>query len=105
MCIKAEQYPKVLLWGHAFDNYSGMGITLTNMFYNWPKDRIAISADTIPTALCEEIRPCAKYIPWSQRKNVLKIERKRTMIDSIKDCVRPIVKKFDFREKSNYDKK
>lgn len=55
-------YPKVLLFGHTFNNYTGMGITLTNLFADWPKDNIAVWADGVEPVLCETIRPCAKYI-------------------------------------------
>jgi len=36
-------YPKVLIFGQPFNNYSGGGITLTNLFKGWPKDRIAVA--------------------------------------------------------------
>ena len=98
MCVADKKFPKVLLWGHSFDNYSGMGITLTNIFYNWPKECIAISANEINTKLCDDTRPCAQYIPWSSNVSISKRERKRTKSDAIKDVLRPIVKMFDFRE-------
>lgn len=93
-----RKYPKVLLWGHTFDNYSGMGITLTNIFYNWPTERIAVSANGVNKTLCEEIRPCATYIPWSNGASISKRDKKRTKSDAVKDILRPIVKMFDFRE-------
>lgn len=57
-----KNYPRVLIFGHSFDNSTGMGITLTNLFKNWPKENIAIWAGGINEDLCEEIRPCAIYI-------------------------------------------
>lgn len=39
-----------------------MGITLTNLFAEWPKEKIAILADNIDVTLCDKIRPCTKYI-------------------------------------------
>ena len=57
-----KHYPKVLLFGHSFNNYTGMGITLTNLFKDWPKENIAIWADGIDTELCEQIRPCCIYL-------------------------------------------
>lgn len=56
------EYPKILLLGHSFNNYSGMGITLTNLFAEWPKERIAVWADGVDPKLCDIIRPCAEYI-------------------------------------------
>ncbi len=54
-------YPKVLLLGHSFNDYTGMGITLTNLFQEWPKDRIGIMSDEINIQLVDSIRPCALY--------------------------------------------
>lgn len=34
---------KVLIFGQPFNNYSGGGITLTNLFKGWPKDKIAVT--------------------------------------------------------------
>jgi len=36
-------YPKVLIFGQPFNDYSGGGITLTNLFKGWPKDKIAVT--------------------------------------------------------------
>jgi len=36
-------FPKVLIFGQPFNSYSGGGITLTNLFKGWPKDRIAVT--------------------------------------------------------------
>ncbi len=36
--------PKILILGQPFNNSSGGGITLTNLFKGWPKDRIAVAA-------------------------------------------------------------
>ena len=36
-------YSKVLIFGQPFNNYSGGGITLTNLFKGWPKDKIAVT--------------------------------------------------------------
>jgi len=34
---------KVLIFGQPFNNFSGGGITLTNLFKGWPKDKIAVT--------------------------------------------------------------
>lgn len=57
-----NHYPHVLLFGHSFNNYTGMGITLTNLFADWPRENIAVWAEGIEPELCATIRPCAKYI-------------------------------------------
>ena len=57
-----KQYPRVLLFGHCFNNYTGMGITLTNLFADWPKNNIAVWADGVEPELCNIIRPCRVYI-------------------------------------------
>ena len=38
-----SRYPKVLIFGQPFNNYCGGGITLTNLFRGWPKDKIAVA--------------------------------------------------------------
>ncbi len=39
-----HDYPKILIFGPPFNNFSGSGITLTNLFWGWPKDRIAVTS-------------------------------------------------------------
>lgn len=36
-------YRKVLIVGQPFNNFTGGGITLTNLFKGWPKDKIAVA--------------------------------------------------------------
>jgi len=36
-------FPKVLIFGQPFNDFSGGGITLTNLFKGWPKDKIAVT--------------------------------------------------------------
>ena len=39
----SDEYPRILLvTGQAFNQYTGTGITLTNLFRGWPADRIAM---------------------------------------------------------------
>jgi len=35
-------HPRVLIFGQTFNNFSGGGITLSNLFKGWPKDRLAV---------------------------------------------------------------
>jgi hypothetical protein len=37
----AIRYPRVLVVGQPFDRTSGGGITLSNVFEGWPRDRLA----------------------------------------------------------------
>jgi glycosyltransferase involved in cell wall biosynthesis len=37
-------FPKVLIFGPPFNNYTGGGITLTNLFKAWPIDKIAVAS-------------------------------------------------------------
>jgi glycosyltransferase involved in cell wall biosynthesis len=34
--------PKILIFSQPFNNFSGGGITLTNLFYGWPKEKLAV---------------------------------------------------------------
>ena len=54
--------PKVLLLGHQFDNQTGLGITLSNLFNNWTKETLSIMAPMIDIEKCEAARPCQNYI-------------------------------------------
>lgn len=35
-------YPKILIFSQTFNNFSGGGITLINLFSGWPKERLAV---------------------------------------------------------------
>ena len=52
-----EDYPRVLfITPHAFNKVTGTGITFTNLFQGWPKDRIAtVHDDSLPvtTDVCD----------------------------------------------------
>jgi len=41
-----NNYPKVLIIGQPFNLNSGGGITISNLFSDWPKDKIALVTDT-----------------------------------------------------------
>lgn len=58
-----SDYPKVLLVGSsAFNPYTGGGVTLSNLFRNWPRDRIAVAhADFV----CPESDICDRYFELS----------------------------------------
>lgn len=41
--MTVDKYPKVLILVQPFNRVSGGGITLTNLFQGWPKDKIAVA--------------------------------------------------------------
>lgn len=57
----SSKYPKVLILCDRFDDCTGMGVTLTNLFKDWPKECVALASYSINKTLCERIRPCARY--------------------------------------------
>jgi glycosyltransferase involved in cell wall biosynthesis len=45
--MKENIYPKVLIIGNTFDDKTGTGITLANLFKGWPSDKLAIAVEGI----------------------------------------------------------
>lgn len=93
-------YPKVLLFGHSFNNSTGMGITLTNLFAEWPLDRIAVFANEIDVELSQKIRPCTKYIgnhKISINGDSQKVKR-HTYKDTVRENLRSIYHKTGLNE-------
>lgn len=92
--IEESLYPKVLLLEHTFNNSTGMGITLTNLFYDWPKNRIGIMSDSIDIKCVDTIRPCSSYIGIGKSIDYsAKVERRITSVrpnGSLKSRVRKI---------------
>ena len=37
-----DNYHRILILGQSFNTTTGGGITLSNLFYGWPKDKIAV---------------------------------------------------------------
>ena len=61
-----KKYPKVLIVGNTFDEFSGAGVTLTNLFKNWPKEKIAVAATSdVNYNYCERERPCSAYYSFA----------------------------------------
>ncbi len=51
-------FPRVLIFGQPFNNFTGGGITLTNLFKGWPKDKIAVTylghgLQSVTTDVCD----------------------------------------------------
>ena len=86
------QYPKVLLLGEPFNDYSGMGITLTNLFHDWPKENIAVASYNLDVSLCEKIIPCAQYVPlggasFSQSFATRRSYRRKGLKSTLRACL------------------
>lgn len=93
-------YPKVLLFGHTFTDTTGIGITLTNLFADWPQQKIAVMANNIDVNLCEKIRPSALYI--GQQKIKVKVDyqkkNKITLSTKLKQVIKYHYRKAGIRE-------
>ena len=88
-------YPKVLIIGQHFDNVSGCGITLTNLFFGWDKNNIAVAASYIDNP---DFSVCEKYY----RMGSLEIERSFPFNYIFKkyDTKSGIIQKIDIQKKS-----
>ncbi len=56
--IENRDNPKVLIIGQSFNKNTGGGITITNLFTGWPKDRIAVASNAniscdLDSSVCE----------------------------------------------------
>ncbi|MDY6218603.1 hypothetical protein DXA50_17350 [Butyricimonas virosa] len=60
--------PKVLIFGHSFNNYNGIGITLTSLFSLWPPDKIAIVAPMAPIPFLMQNQLCNRYFDTLENK-------------------------------------
>lgn len=52
------QYPKILIIGQSFNKMTGGGVTMSNLFKGWPKDRVAVASNTnlyssLDTSVCD----------------------------------------------------
>lgn len=86
--MRESEYPKVLVLGHQFDDRTGLGITLANLFANWPKERLSIMAPLIDVEKCEKARPCIKYI--GRRQEARKQETKPGLRGTIRAKIRSL---------------
>jgi hypothetical protein len=58
--MEEKFYPKILIIGQSFHKKSGGGITISNLFNGWPKDRLAVaSKDNLYSGLDSSI--CEQY--------------------------------------------
>lgn len=63
-----KYYPKILIVGHYFNDKSGSGVTLTNLFKDWPQENIAIAANNIDIDYCIKFRPCTTYFDFNLKR-------------------------------------
>ena len=59
-------YPKVLIIGQSFNSYSGGGITLSNLFRGWDKDRLALAAEQLVDL---DLTICKNYYQLGFKEN------------------------------------
>lgn len=64
-----QSLPKVLILGHSFNNYDGTGITLSNLFHAWPKNKIAIVSPVIATSFLTQNQRCERYFNTAENKS------------------------------------
>ncbi len=53
-----SNYPKILIVGQSFNKKSGGGVTISNLFKGWPKDRLVVASNTnlysdLDTSVCD----------------------------------------------------
>lgn len=58
------KYPKILIIGLPFNNKTGGGITMSNLFRNWPKDNIAL-ASAANIMITADFSMCSKHYQLS----------------------------------------
>lgn len=80
-----NSFSKILLFGHQFDTKTGLGITLSNLFANWPKESLGIMAASINTDECEKARPCGTYIGSAVFKKISAATYNNKARNAIKD--------------------
>lgn len=80
--MESKEFPSVLVVSpNSFNPYFGGGVTLTNLYREWPKDKIAIlHSDTIPSdrTVCEnEYRLTGEELEWKWPVSMVKRWRNR----------------------------
>lgn len=112
-----NQYPRVLIFGQTFNDFSGGGITLSNLFKEWPVDSLAVVSypfmlHNTTTDICrnyyqiglEELKwkfpfsrikqqfPSGKLTPESKRKIPILQETRHVRHSFSKNILTPILK-------------
>lgn len=99
-------FPKVYILLEPFNDSTGMGVTMTNLFKDWPKEQIAIAAHSLDIDLCEKIRPCQSYLVLSPPASPNSIPSGKTstaknFLGRIRDCAKFIYTKLGISDIRN----
>ena len=59
MKMEEKDYPKILIIGQSFNKSSGGGITISNLFQGWPKEKLAVASHVnlisdLDNSVCEQ---------------------------------------------------
>lgn len=84
-----KNFPKVLIIGaESFNQTSGTGVTLTNLFQEWPKDKISVAANSNDMVYCEKERPCFLYYNFlSHTESIVMSNINKTKFRYIIKCI------------------
>lgn len=91
-----DNHPKILIFSQTFNDFSGGGITLTNLFSGWPKDRIAVISYSfmlagISTDICDSYYQLGKdEIRWRFPLSLIKIPQRSGLIGNASHSELPV---------------
>lgn len=99
-------YPKILILGQTFDKSTGTGVTMSNLFKGWPKDKIAVAChenlqNNLETSVCDiyyQLGYKNKLHPFPFGMLLPKI---KCGIQKINKSVKPVI---DLQERNKYKK-
>ena len=86
-----NSYKKVLVLGVTFADNTANGVTLTNLFKDWPKEKILAAADSVDKDFCDKERPCAAYYSFNNQYDNLSQGVKRSSPKGIKKVVHSVL--------------
>ncbi|MHC1733002.1 MAG: hypothetical protein AB9888_13370 [Bacteroidales bacterium] len=81
-------HPKILIFSQTFNNFSGGGITLTNLFSGWPRDRVAVVSYSfmltgVSTDICDTYYQLGKdEIHWKFPFSLIKNPQRSGIVES-----------------------
>lgn len=81
-----KKYPRVLIIGCTFEDSTANGVTLYNLFADWPKEQLAVADWHVDEDFCQKNRQCSMYYSFFSKT-------KKTTC-STKAPKRPLVKVF-----------
>ena len=68
-----KKYPKVLVVGETFHKKTGTGITLSNLFMDWPKDKLAVLSGS--NIWQSDVGFCHNYYVFKKTNKILTVYR------------------------------